>query len=350
MLNCKRLIMSKPTLSARAALSAVMATSLLLAVPDIAQANVIVSDPYNNGSYLALPTLVPGAPSANAHRAVLYNHGGAGPVQEGGDLQKVAETLATAGFIAYSKKRSGSSIPDTLGEVQNGLAELMNLSSTQLQGHSIISGTNDPGVSLIGYSRGALMSLRVAELQEDGNGASRQIDKVVLMASAPGAGSWTVGGAPTANLFTTADTYLSDGSIIPSDNIGLIDSTSTEFFMIAAGNDQPPDNAFNSLVDLMDTANTRMVTRNGTTVSSTLKVYDDWMSPSTGHNLFMKVADGGQDLVNEPGYYWYDVVKFLKNEPIDTTYTVLIPEPNGAALFFLGAAGLTCCRQRCRPL
>ena len=29
-----------------------------------------------------------------------------------------------------------------------------------------------------------------------------------------------------------------------------------------------------------------------------------------------------------------------------TTYTVLIPEPNCAALFFLGAAGLTCCRQR----
>ena len=80
--------------------------------------------------------------------------------------------------------------------------------------------------------------------------------------------------------------------------------------MLAAANDKPPNNPNNNLVDLMTTANDRMVNRNGTPVTSTLKIYDIWMKPSTGHNLFRKVETGGQGLVNQQGYYWYDVVSF----------------------------------------
>jgi len=309
--------------------------------------DIVVIDPCGNGSYLALPPLVPGGPSANEHRAVLYNHGGKGPLEEGGDPQKVVEMLAAEGFIAYAKKREKTSVPDTLSEVQEGLAELMNLTADQLQNRSILEDSAGPGVSVFGFSRGALLSLRLAELQEDSSGEAVKIDKVILAAMAPGSGSWTEGGALEASKFTTADQYLSDGSIIATNNIELIDSSFTEFFMIAAANDQPTDNPNNNLVDMMTTANQRMANRSGTAVTSTLKIYDSWRSPATGHNLFMKVADGGQDLVNEPGYYWHDVVRFLKNESIDTTYTALIPEPGSGVLAFLGAAGLGfCCRYR----
>jgi hypothetical protein len=54
----------------------------------------------------------------------------------------------------------------------------------------------------------------------------------------------------------------------------------------------------------------------------------------------MKVVDGGQDLVNQPGYYWHDVVRFLDNEPIEPTYTTLVPEPHTGGLIVLAAAGL----------
>ena len=304
-------------LSARLVLAVMAASVLMIAVADIARAGVVISDPFGNGdgSFLGLPDLVPGGLAANTHRAVLYNHGGMGTLV-GGDLSLNVEMLADEGFIAYAKKRSGTSIPETLGEVQEGLAELMNLSSAQLGERAIMSGPNDPGVSLIGYSRGALMSLGVAELQMDGNGASRLIDKVVLMAMAPGSGSgWTEGGATIPDEVTTADQYLNPG------NLALIDEVSTEFFMMVAANDGPPNNPNNNLVDLMTTANGRMINRSGTPVTSTLKIYDNWMPPNTGHDLFQKVASGGQDLVNQQGYYWYDVVRFLNNQTIDTEYT-----------------------------
>jgi pimeloyl-ACP methyl ester carboxylesterase len=319
---------------------------VLVGRTDLARAgDVVLSDPYGNGSYLAVPALVPGGPSANMHRAVYYNHGGKGPLEEGGDPQKIVEMLAAEGFIAYAKKRGKTSVVDTLTEVQEGLTELRNLTSEQLQNRSIVEDSAGPGVSVFGYSRGALLSLRLAELREDSSGEAVKIDKVILAAMAPGSGSWIEGGALEASKFTTADQYLSDGSITATNNIELIDSSFTEFFMIAAANDQPIDNPNNNLVDMMTTANQRMTNRSGTAVTSTLKIYDSWRSPATGHNLFMKVADGGQDLVNEPGYYWYDIVRFLKNESIDTTYTALVPEPGSGALAFLGAAGLVFCRR-----
>ena len=116
--------------------------------------------------------------------------------------------------------------------------------------------------------------------------------------------------------------------------------------MFAAANDKPPNNPNNNLVDLMTTANDRMVTRSGTPVTSTLKIDDSWMAPSTSHNLFGKVEDSGQDLVNQQGYYWYDVVSFLQNQTIDREYTSLFPEPNSVALWVLGAVVLGLHRRR----
>ena len=189
------------------------------------------------------------------------------------------------------------------------------------------------------------MSLGVAELQVDGNGVSRLIDKVVLMAMAPGSGpGWTEGGATSPSEVTTADQYLNPGNLV------LIDEASTEFFMMVAANDGPTNNPNNNLVDLMTTANDRMINRSGTPVTSTLKIYDNWMPPNTGHNLFQTVASGGQNLVNEQGYYWYDVVRFLNNQTIDTEYTVLIPEPNTAALSVLGAFVMAMRRHRTERL
>ena len=319
----------------------------------VCTADIMISDPHNNGSFLALPSLVTGDPSANQHRAVLYNHGGTGPLQEGGDLQKVVEMLAEEGFIAYAKKRSGTTIPETLDEVQLGVAELMNLTPDDLHDRTIVDGPANPGVSVFGYSRGALMSLRLAELQQDADDTALKIDKVILAAMAPGGGTWTNGGATDPGQFTTADKYLSDGSVISTNNVALIDNSSTEFFMIAAANDRPPNNEYNDLVDLMTTANQRMSDRtdsegNSSPVSSTLKIYESWMPPESGHNLFMKVVDGGQDLVNEPGYYWYDIIHFLKNQPVDTTHRVLVPEPDGCALVFFSLAALAFCRENRR--
>lgn len=274
----------------------------------VCTADIMISDPHNNGSFLALPSLVTDDPSANQHRAVLYNHGGSGPLQEGGDLQKVVEMLAEKGFIAYAKKRSGTTIPETLDEVQLGVTELMNLTPDDLHGRTIVDGPANPGLSVFGYSRGALMSLRLAELQQDADDTALKIDKVILAAMAPGGGTWTNGGSTDPSEFTTADQYFSDGSVISTNNVALIDNSSTEFFMIDATNDRPPNNEYNDLVDLMTTANQRMSDRtdsegNSSPVSSTLKIYESWMPPESGHNLFMKVVDGGQDLVNEPGYY-----------------------------------------------
>lgn len=197
------------------------------------------------------------------------------------------------------------------------------------------------------------MSLRLAELQQDADDTAVNIDKVILAAMAPGGGTWTNGGATDPGQFTTADQYLSDGSVISTNNVTLIDNSSTEFFMIAAANDRPPNNEYNDLVDLMTTANQRMSDRtdsegNSSPVSSTLKIYESWMPPESGHNLFMKVVDGGQDLVNEPGYYWYDIIRFLKSQPVDTTHRVLVPEPDGCALVFFSMAALAFCRENRR--
>ena len=133
-------------LPARFVLALIAVGVLMIALADSARASVVIYDPFDagDGSVLALPDLAPGGPAANTHRAVLYNHGGMGD-QIGGDLSQNVEMLADEGFIAYAKKRSGTSISETLEEVQEGLSDLMNLSPALLDGRAIISGPGDPG-------------------------------------------------------------------------------------------------------------------------------------------------------------------------------------------------------------
>lgn len=328
----------------------VMIGSLLVVAGEIAWAEVVVSDPYGNGSFLGLPAIgTGGGATANIHRAVLYNHGGKG-FQEGGDLHKTVRKLAEEGFIAYAKKRSGISISQTLGEVQDGLDELLNLTSIQLAGRSIVSGSNDPGVSLLGYSRGGLMALRLAELQATSTKSFVKIDKVIVQAAAPGedlsvpgtSGQWVIGGASTFEDAVTMDGYLSDGSIGGTDNIGMIDAAMSEFFLLAANNDQPPHHPDINHVDLVTTVHNQLVNRG---VISDLKIYDNWRLPESGHQLFESVVDGGQDLLNLPGYYWRDVIHHLNGQSI-TPSTTLIPEPRSATVWLLGTVGLALFQQR----
>ena len=323
--------------SGRFSMARLVEVLLVVMVASTVRADVVVSDPHGNGSYLGLPVLQPG--STNAFRVVLYNHGGLGFLV-GGDLEKVVRKLAEEGFIAYAKKRSGILVTDTLIEVQEGLDDLLDLTPGMLQGRAMASSTNGPGISLMGYSRGGLMTIRVAELQATTNKPYVKIDRVIMQASAPGekvsnpgtTGQWINGGATTFSNATTMDLYLANGSIGSTDNLGLIDASSTAFFMTVAENDQPPDNTHNNLVDLMTTAHQRLLNRVDSEgdpfpVASTLKVYDSWNSPQTGHNLFGHVDNGGQELLNQEGYYWYDVIRFLNHQSIDTNHTGLLPNP-----------------------
>ena len=119
------------------------------------------------------------------------------------------------------------------------------------------------------------------------------------------------------------DKYLTNGLGGSDDNIGMINADTSEFFLLAANNDQPPENPNNNLVDLVTTVHQRLADRD---VTSSLKIYDNWMSPESGHQLFERVIDGGQDLRNQSGYYFYDVIRHLNGDPI-TESTVLIVEP-----------------------
>ncbi|MDP7399274.1 MAG: PEP-CTERM sorting domain-containing protein [Lentisphaeria bacterium] len=140
------------------------------------------------------------------------------------------------------------------------------------------------------------------------------------------------------------DEYLSDGPIGGMDNIGMINAATSEFFLLAASNDQPPDNPSNNLVDLVTTAHNRLVNQG---VTSSLKIYDDWMPHESGHQLFDSVEDGGQNLLNLPGYYWHDVIRHLHGQPVTESTALIapIPEPNSVALWVLGA-GVLALRRR----
>ena len=310
------------------------------------RADVVVSDPYTNNSFLGLPPLLPGGMNSNTHRVVFYNHGGLG-ISEGGDLEKVVRKLAEMGFIAYAKKRFETPVSSTLKEVQNGIDELLDLTPEMLQGRFIMPYTTSPGISIIGYSRGGLLALRLAELQATPTKSNIKIDKVIIQAAAPGetlitggSGHWINGGATNYMDATTMDAYLSDGTINGTNNIGMIDASYTEFFMIAAQNDQPPNNPHNNLVDLVTTIHQKLSARtnalgNAIPVSSTLKIYDDWNPPESGHRLFERVEDGGQDLVNQPGWYWRDITRFLDNLTIDPSYTFLDATPQSGLVVFV---------------
>ena len=133
--------------SGRFSMARLVEVLLVVMVASTVRADVVVSDPHGNGSYLGLPVLEPG--STNAFRVVLYNHGGLGFLV-GGDLEKVVRKLAEEGFIAYAKKRSGILVTDTLIEVQEGLDDLLDLTPGMLQGRAMASSPTVPAFPLWG--------------------------------------------------------------------------------------------------------------------------------------------------------------------------------------------------------
>tara|TARA_Y100000588_G_scaffold344036_1_gene389936 strand:+ start:518 stop:1741 length:1224 start_codon:yes stop_codon:yes gene_type:complete len=279
---------------------------------------VLISDPEGNGSFLGIPE------NPGSFRPVLYNHGGMGSLV-GGDMEMAVQKLAEAGLIGYAQRRTGTSVPDTLTEVQNGIDDLLDLAADNLGPEQAIDLSQ--GVSLIGYSRGGLLALKIAELKTTKT-QEVTIDKVIIMAAAPGklgeAGHWVEGGATSLRDYTTMDEYLKESALAD------IDENTSEFFLLAANNDQPPDNPNNNLVDLVSTVHERLTNRTGTPVESTLKIFDDWdygppHDPS-GHTLFESQADGGQALQRQTGFYWLDVIRFLEGEEV-TLSTLLNESP-----------------------
>ncbi|SVD17465.1 uncharacterized protein METZ01_LOCUS370319, partial [marine metagenome] len=160
-------------------------------------------------SYVALtPVKVIGSSVARAgpFPGVLYNHGGSGTALGGDPIEAVGQ-LACSGYLAFAKRRTQDPIADAYSEALAGLAEFEALAATNLDADR---------TGVMGYSRGGLFSLRLAET-ETGRFAA-----AALMASAPGRGTWY---APGGDGSTTMDDYLAD--------IGLIDADTAFLVMVA---------------------------------------------------------------------------------------------------------------------
>lgn len=260
-------------------------------------------------SYLAVPN------GSGPFPGVLYNHGGFGAVV-GGDLLENAGQLACAGYIAYSKRREGTSVPDTQLEVEQGLSEFKVFAGTQLDLSRL---------AIMGYSRGGLLVLAMAETH------SGEFDAAIMLAPAPGSTE------PWGSGNTAMDTFLLD--------VGDIDP-GTAFLILVAANDLPPDNPVNDLVDLATTVHTAVA---GIVTAATLDVRPAWLPGVTqgGHNLF-QAEPPGQPLSTDPGHYWREVIAHLDLHVAGTAGLPALGPPGLAlAISALLLAGLgPCLRSR----
>jgi pimeloyl-ACP methyl ester carboxylesterase len=220
---------------------------------------------------------------------VLYNHGGFGTAV-GGDLEATSRALAKLGYIGYAKARAttSASIPDSFDDVMDGVSELLavpKLDQTQM--------------AILGYSRGGLLSLRVAELYPD------LFDAVVLMAPAPG--------AVFGDGSTTMDDYLEDVSML---------GPTTQFLLLVAANDKPPWQMDADHVEIVGEVETAL-SAVGIEVSKIVyPAYSD-----DGHDIFQSVSEGGQGLLLVEGYYWNDVTNHF-NRWIPNIWNVPTPIPS----------------------
>ena len=203
----------------------------------------------DDGSYVCRPAGLGPFP------VVLYNHGGKGN-EVGGDLKGTCEALAETGYLARSEKRRETvSMDGHLADVLEGLSELLSHPDA-----------DDSRVTLMGFSRGGLLTLQAAV--ENPN----QIHSIVLMAPAPGGKN---------DLQATLD------------NIAPLQAT---VLLMVAENDLPPAQA-NDHVQLVKEADNSLRV-DGKTV--TMILYPPFSTD--GHALFFEVQ--------EP--YWNDVVSFLE--------------------------------------
>ena len=206
-----------------------------------------------DGSYVCRPAGLGPFP------VVLYNHGGLGDAV-GGDLKGTCEALAVAGYLARSEKRRETiSMDGHLEDVFEGLSEL--LSNPDADGSR---------VTLLGFSRGGLLTLQAAVDQE----LSNQIHSIVLMAPAPGGNN---------NLQTTLE------------NIAPLQAS---VLIMVAENDLPPAQETDH-VQLAEEANSALRVAEKTV---TMILYPPFSTD--GHELFCEVR--------EP--YWSNILTFLETE------------------------------------
>ena len=220
-----------------------------------------------DGSWLSVPN------GPGPFPGVLYNHGGFGTAV-GGDLEATSRALAKLGYIGYAKARAttSESIPDSFDDVMAGVTELL-----------AVPKLDQSKMAIIGYSRGGLLSLRVAELYPD------LFDAVVLMAPAPG--------AVFGDGSTTMDDYLEDVSML---------GPKTQFLLLVAANDKPPWQMDADHVEIVGEVETAL-SAVGIEVSKIVyPTYSD-----DGHDIFQSVSEGGQGLLLVEGYYWNDVTNHL---------------------------------------
>ncbi|MFP6655453.1 MAG: hypothetical protein VCB25_07480, partial [Myxococcota bacterium] len=125
-------------------------------------------------------------------------------------------------------------------------------------------------------------------------------DAVVLMAPAPGAGSWMPGGGGN----TTMDLYLAD-----VDDIG----PETAFLVMVANNDRSAplgNNPYNNLVDLATTLRNDVAAVVETAV---LELRPNWNEMDTlgGHALFDAAPIGQELKTSDDSYYFKRAIDFL---------------------------------------
>ncbi len=238
---------------------------------DIIQPPVAVAQ-QENGSWVGVPH------GTGPFPGVLYNHGGYGP-NVGGDLEATVRALAESGYLAYAKTRDPASVSinASLVDVLDGVDELLDLPHL------------DPEqLTIMGYSRGGLLALRVAQLNP------APFARVIMMAPAPGYIDPVAGS-------TTMDEYL-----LP-ENIELLNDA-VAFLLLVASNDKPPDNPNNDFVELAGRVQSTLDTAGW---MAEIIIQPSWNSPGSGHDLFKGVDENGQELLLQEGYYWKDVMGFL---------------------------------------
>ncbi len=216
-------------------------------------------DSISDGSgytYIASPL------GAGPFPAVLYNHGGLDSVV-GGDLRGTSIALAQSGYFVRAEKRmETASISGHLNEVETALDELR---------ADPRADTN--GVSIIGFSRGGLLTLQAAEANPG------KVNAIISMAP--------------ANPIGQLDNLVTDLSAIDD-----------PVLMLVAANDTFQDQHVNLAQMTYDS-----LTNAG--ITAFIHIYPGY--DSNGDMIIDASDDGHELFFSVQGPYWSDVLNFLSN-------------------------------------
>jgi dienelactone hydrolase len=206
---------------------------------------------YGGGSGLKGYLCVPAG--AGPHPAALYNHGGVGEAI-GGAPEETCRALAEAGYVGFSPvRRRTVQMRGHIDDVMAALAYLRQLDSVDRD-----------RIAMLGFSRGALLSLMVATRRSD-------LKSVVVMAPAGGRGGLA--------------RVLRDARSI----------TTPVLVMVAKNDTGSPRTPGDNVAD-----NSREVDRALRAAGKEVRLIVYPPHGSDGHTLFFKVGD-----------YWSDIEDFL---------------------------------------